>query len=138
METESFNLPTEDYNHLQKQYPNLGKNGDISKIAIEIVKLYFQTKSTKITFKKAKNGGDIIVCNNEVEIEYEVKGTEDSELAFSKLKVSSQKCHDALKNGMVLIRVTNIRKYNVMLYFLKYGIDFTLHHEPRWKLQQVK
>jgi len=138
MESERYNIPIEDFNRLQSQYPNKGKNGDISKIAVEVVKLYFQAKLGTPIFKKAQAGGDIIVGINGIEKEYEIKGTEDYDLSFSKLKVSSQQCHDALEKGMLLIRVTNLRQCNVMLHFLKCGVDFTLHHEPRWSVKQLK
>ncbi len=138
MKSEKFNLSIKEFNQLQKQYPNKGKNGDISKIAVEIVKLYFLSKTKNINFLKAKSGGDIIVEINGKETEYEIKGTEDTDIAFSKLKVSSQQSHDALVKGMFLIRVTNIRERNVTLHFLKHGVDFTLKHEPRWSVQEVK
>lgn len=138
MKSESFNLSIKDYDTLQKQFPHKGKNGDISKIAVEVVKLYFQSKNKNVSFGKAKVGGDIIVEIDGKETEYEIKGTEDTKISFGKLKVSSQQNHDALIKGMILIRVTNVRQRNVILHFLKHGIDFTLQHEPRWSVKQVK
>jgi hypothetical protein len=134
----SYQLSNNDFIRLQELYPNKGKNGDIAKIAVEIVKLYFKSINSNAVFKKAQVGGDILVSLDGVEIEYEIKGTEDNNLAFSKLKVSSLKSHDALVAGIELIRVTNIRKPNVILHFLKFGEDFTLHPEPRWSVKQVK
>lgn len=133
-----FTVPNKQFQQLQENYPNKGKNGDIAKITVEIVKLYFQSTNGNVIFKKAQNGGDVIVNIGGVETEYEIKGTEDPDLAFSKLKVSSTQSYDALVKGMILIRVTNIRQRNVTLHFLKCGIDFTLHHEPRWSVKQVK
>lgn len=134
----NYTLAIKEFNRLQKQFPNKGKNGDISKITVEIVKLYFQSISEGVIFKKAKAGGDIVVEIDGKETEYEIKGTEDPDLAFSKLKVSSTQSHDALIKGMILIRVTNVRQRKVTLHFLKYGTDFTLHNEPRWSVKQVK
>lgn len=114
-----------------------GKNSEIGKYAVEIVKLYF-TEKYKIDPNKnidTKNKPDIIITHNGVSTPYEIKGTEgneDEKINFTKLKVSSKYCHDELKNGMEIIRVSNIRQQNITLRFLKYGVDFELKQEARW------
>jgi len=115
-----------------------GKNSDIGKMAIEIVKLYFKRKDSKVIFQIGKrNQPDITVICMKKSVGYEVKGTQDSEIAYSKLKISSKFCHDELKNGMEIIRVTNIRNKKMKLYFLRYGEDFTLIEEPRWAIKKI-
>ena len=116
-----------------------GKNSDIGKIAIEVVKLYFLSQDQDCTFKIGKrNQPDIIVTSKGKSTGYEVKGTQDADIAFDKLKVSSKFCRDELINGMEIIRVTNIRSNVMKLHFLKYGSDFTLVHEARWAVKEIR
>jgi len=139
MKTECFTLTDEQLNPLLQKYPNKGKNGDIAKITIEVIKLYFLSLNPKTLFKTGgRNQPDITVIANGVSTEYEIKGTEDDEISFGKLKVSSKYCHEKLTKGMIIIRVTNIRNNNMQLHFLKYGLDYLMKEEPRWSVHAIK
>lgn len=137
-----FKLKKRDLEALNDQFKP-GKNSDIGKYAIEIIKLYFTEKyktEPEITLGK-KNQPDIIITHEGVSTPYEIKGTEgneDEKINFTKLKVSSKYCHDELKNGMEIIRVSNIRQQKITIRFLKYGVDFELKQEARWAVVAVK
>lgn len=132
-----FTLSEEDFNRLQNKYPTVGKNSVIEKLSIEIVKLYFLSVNPLTTFKNGSKSVDLIVETMDIETPYEIKGTESVDIAYNKLKVSSQPSYDALSNGLTLLRVSNVRKRNVILYFMQYGVDFELVEEPRWRIQKA-
>jgi len=85
-----------------------------------------------------RNGADLWVTTNGTTEAYEIKGTVDRDISWSKLKVSSRNCHDALVAGMTLIRVTGIGEAKMQLHFMKYGKDFSLVSEPRWSVKPIK
>ena len=117
---------------------NLGKNSHIGKQAVLIAKFYFQSRYNNPTFDETSKGADLWVIYDGKKEDYEIKGTTDSKIAFGKLKVSSQNCHDNLKErGQTLLRICNIGKPVVDLYFLKHGRDFTMVHEPRWSVKRI-
>jgi len=69
----------------------------------------------------------------------EVKGTASKDLAWSQLKVSSQRSHDALESGeATMYRVVDVDSTQPRIYILTYGTDFTLEPEPRWAVKQVR
>ena len=138
MTTITFSISKEQLNELLTLYPNTGKNSDIGKIAIEVAKLYFLSKNEMTSFTTNKKGIDLTTEVNGLIEKYEIKGTADKDISWSKLKVSSQNCHDHLINGMTLIRITNIGSTTMTFYFLKYKEDFELIPEPRWSVVRTK
>jgi hypothetical protein len=139
MRTIPFVLEDEQLKLLLEQYPRIGKNGDIAKITVEVVKLYFLSLDTNAKFiSGGRNQPDITVLSNGASSEYEIKGTEDIDIAFSKLKVSSLYCYQKLIDGMEIIRVTSVRNKVVQLHFMKHDEDFTMKPEPRWALEPLK
>ena len=134
-----FSLSKKELNELNQTYPESGQSNNIGKMAIDIVTRYFKKADPNIKFELGKNGADItVISKSKKETNYEVKGTEDPNIAFKKLKISSKQCHDALVKGMEIIRVTNIRQRKMNLYFLKHNVDFILDEEPRWKVIEKK
>jgi len=134
-----FSISKKELNDLNRKYPESGQSNSIGNMAIEIVKLYFLEKLSGVSFKTGKKGADItVISKSKKETNYEVKGTEDPNIAFKKLKISSKQCHDDLVKGMEIIRVTNIRQRKMNLYFLKHNVDFILDIEPRWKVIEKK
>jgi hypothetical protein len=129
----NFSITQDQLIRLKALYPNMGKNSDIGKLAIEIAKLYFLSINNTTTFIKI-NGVDLSTSINDVVVNYEIKGTADNNISWNKLKVSSQNCHDRLINGMTLIRITNIGTTEMTLYFLTFIEDFKLVPEPRWSV----
>jgi hypothetical protein len=138
MTTVNFSISDEQLNELLSLYPNTGKNSDVGKLAVEVAKLYFLTLNAMTSFVTNKNGIDLTVEANGIIEKYEIKGTTDKDISWSKLKVSSQNCHDHLVNGMTLIRITNIGSTAMTFHFLKYQEDFELIPEPRWSVVRTK
>jgi len=137
MIVKEFKITDEKITELLRSNPNLGKNSHIGNLAVKIVELYFLSVDPKATFVINKKGIDIEVKYlNKIEC-FEIKGTADVNISWAKLKVSSKKSHDALINGMTLIRVTNIGNTTMNLYFMQHGIDFKLLPEPRWSVVNV-
>ena len=69
----------------------------------------------------------------------EVKGTASKDIAWSQLKVSSQKSHDALESGeAAMYRVVDVEGTQPRIYMLTYGQDFTLEPEPRWAVKKTR
>lgn len=137
MKTVIFKLTTEQIDKLNLDKPNLGKNADVGKIAVEIAKLYFKREYNSPSFIENNNGVDLKVSWDATEEEYEIKGTVDANIAFFKLKVSSQRVHDKLVEGLILLRVCNIGQKDITLHFMKYNEDFTMKPEPRWCVKKV-
>lgn len=138
MTTHNFSITEDQLNNLLTLYPNTGKNSDVGKLAVELAKLYFLSKNGSTTFITNKNGIDLSASINGVVENFEIKGTADNSIAWNKLKVSSQNCHDLLINGMTLIRITNVGSTEMTFYFLTYKVDFELVHEPRWSVIRRK
>jgi hypothetical protein len=136
MTSAEFQITVEKRNELLTLFPNLGKNSDVGKYAIEIAKLFFLIRDSKATFAVCK-GGDLGVTVNGKYEEFEIKGTVDADICYYKLKVSSLACYNALLNGMTLIRITNIGELRMTIHFMKHKEDFILVPEPRWAVLKV-
>lgn len=138
MEHFRFNIPENIYLELSEKYPNTGKNSHVGDCAIEIAKAYFISINPDCTFEVNKNRIDLTVITEGNSEKFEVKGTADNDIAYNKLKVSSQLCHDRLIAGMKMMRISGVGRQKVDIYFLKYGEDFTLKPEPRWDVKEIK
>ncbi len=90
--------------------------------------------------KKARDGADLRVeFDDGNSFGVEVKGTSDTKIAWGKLKVSSQKSHDALKSGeVVMFRVVDVDGENPRIYVLEYGRDYYMEAEPRWSVKPAE
>ena len=138
MEKILFAISEEQLKSLLVDYPNLGKNSHVGNIAVKVVELYFSSIDPAAQFTAGINGADLTISHQGKTEDFEIKGTADKDISWSKLKVSSQACHDALVNGMRIARVTNIGNTDMELFFMKHGEDFTLVAEPRWSLTKFK
>ena len=108
------------------RHPNLQKNSQVENIAIEAVMLYLKFKHPNAVISRGKDGADLEVNQSGIIEGCEVKGTTDPDIAWAKLKVSSQACYDALTNGLILIRVASIGSSRMTLHFMKCNEDFIL------------
>jgi len=133
-----FSITQKQLDELRTLYPNMGKNSDVGKLAVEISKLYFLSINPSTTFVVNKNGIDITTNTDGFVENYEIKGTADKNISWNKLKVSSQSCFNHLTTGMTLIRITNIGCTNMTIYFLRYKVDYELIPEPRWSVVQLR
>lgn len=131
-----FELSADDFDRIQRDFPNTGKNADVGKAAVEIVKCYYLSLDNNAGFRNGPGGSDI-----EIEVrgvpEVEIKGTAKSDIDWNSLRVSSEDCHRLLENGMRIIRVCGIGGQRVLLYYLTHGVDFVMVPEPRWRIQRL-
>jgi hypothetical protein len=109
------------------------------KKALFIVQGYIMTKyGESAEVKEDRDGVDLKVTIDGKTERIEVKGTVDPDIAWQKLKVSSQKSHDALVSGDASIyRVVDVDSANPHIYILEHGKHFRLEHEPRWAVKRV-
>ncbi|MEC3966471.1 hypothetical protein [Flagellimonas halotolerans] len=118
MKTIDFRLSQQQFENLNNEYPKQGKNSHIGHKAIQIAKYYFNSIYENPKFEDNVDGVDLIVYTPNDRLEYEVKGTEDSGIAFHKLKVSSFNVYDKLMNGLTLLRICSVGNRTVRLHFM--------------------
>jgi hypothetical protein len=107
--------------------------------AVELCQTYFRRHNSRVAFPKSPNGADLCVrFPTDPAFDIEVKGTEESGIAWNQLKVSGQPSYDLLKNGMPLYRVSGVGSRNVKIFVLNYGEDFEMTPEPRWRVHPIK
>ena len=102
--------------------------------ALHIVEKHIRDQyGDRAEIKEDRDGVDLRVSVDGQTVErIEVKGTKSKDIAWSQLKVSSQKSHDALKGGAPMYRVVDIDGTQPRIHVLTYGRDFTLEPEARW------
>ncbi|MDE2822062.1 MAG: hypothetical protein OXK79_00980 [Chloroflexota bacterium] len=108
--------------------------------ALYIVEKHIRSEhGERVEIEEDRDGADLrISVGGQTVKRIEVKGTRSQDLAWQKLKVSSQKSHDALKSGDVeMYRVVDVDGEHPSIYVLMYGHDFTLEPEPRWAVKQT-
>ncbi|NIK93091.1 hypothetical protein GZ212_13085 [Mangrovimonas sp. CR14] len=133
----AFSLADIEFKRLNEAYPNMRNNQDIGNYGEHVVKLYLESiGATNVLIGGKKI--DIQANINGKNTKYEVKSTTKSDITFNNLKVSSPKDYELIKAGMEIIRVCKIGQQTLDLYFLKFGRDFTLKEEPRWRLSKIK
>ena len=114
---------------------------DTERKALYIVEKYIRNEyGEQVEIEDDRNGADLRVSiEGQAVKRIEVKGTASKDLAWSQLKVSSQKSHDALESGeATMFRVVEVDSTRPRIYVLTYGRDFTLEPEPRWAVKQVR
>lgn len=117
---------------------NMGKNSHVGNVAVGLVKLFFLSQDPDATFSIGDKGADLEVNYNGMVERFEIKGTVEGDIAWQKLKVSSQDCYNCLKKGMRLIRVTGVGSRMVGVHFLKFGEDFDLVPEVRYAVKPIR
>jgi len=123
-----------------QEFEKISKLGTANK-AIEIVKKYLRDRyGPNIDIHtRGTLGADIrIVFEGGKEELIEVKGTEEPDVTWSQLKVSSQQSHDNLCKGIPLYRVIDVDSKTPRILILKYGRDFDMRPEPRWAVKPVR
>lgn len=131
-------LSENDLSTLNTPKSEKGKSASIGKRAEDILKIYFRKEKPGCIFEKTRDGSDLKIIHISESFEIEIKGTADKNIAWNKLKVSSQKSHDRLIEGLPVYRVTDVFSKKPILYILEYGIDFDLEEEPRWSIKSIK
>lgn len=107
--------------------------------ALNIVRAFLKDKyGEDVVIEEDRDGADLRVTIDGRTERIEVKGTADSTIAWEKLKVSSQRSHDALVRGDASIyRVVDVDSADPRVHILIYGEDFTLEPEPRWAVKRI-
>ena len=107
--------------------------------AMYIVNKHLKDKyGDQAEIEEDRDGADLRVSVDGQTERIEVKGTESPTLAWSQLKVSSRKSHDALKGGDTsMYRVVDVSGTNPRIYILTHGRHFTLEPETRWTVKRV-
>tara|TARA_B100000508_G_scaffold91658_2_gene71436 strand:+ start:827 stop:1243 length:417 start_codon:yes stop_codon:yes gene_type:complete len=134
---EEFEISDSELKLNKKLYPNLGKNSHVGNQGVAIAISYLKEKGAT-DIQIPKSGPDIEAVLEGKKIQYEIKATVDDKIAYSKLKVSSNQCYELLKSGMELMRICKVGQSKVSIYFLKFGEDFELVHEPRFRVKRIK
>lgn len=109
--------------------------------ALYIVEKYIRDEyGEQVEIAEDRDGADLrISVGGKTVKRIEVKGTASKDLAWSQLKVSSQKSHDALESGDAsMYRVVDVEGTKPRIFELAYGRDFTLEPEPRWAVKQIR
>ena len=108
--------------------------------ALYIVEKHIRNEhGEQVEIEEDRDGTDLrISMDGRIVKRIEVKGTKSQGLAWSQLKVSSQRSHDGLESGEVeMYRVVGVDDARPRIYFLTYGRDFILEPEPRWAVKQA-
>lgn len=105
MKSISFTIEKLILKELNDKYPNLGKNKDVGDFGVAVATLYLEHMGAADIAKEPEPGVDFSAVLNGKQIKFEVKATVDSEVAFSKLKISSTTSHDLLVDGMEIISI---------------------------------
>ena len=132
-------LSPEESAELDRLFPPSPGSSDIGKRAVAIAEIYFRRKDPHCKFVDPPRGADLaVVLEMDGRKFFEVKGTADSDIAWQKLKVSSQSSHDLLKEGSAsVLRVTDVFGAVPVVYELRCGQHFQLEPEPRWTFKPV-
>jgi hypothetical protein len=140
MEKIVFELLDHEHEKLNTDYPPEKGSALIGNRAEAIVKLYFFRKDVNCRFVIPEKGADLKVeySNDEPSVTLEVKGTEDTDIAFQKLRVSSEDSMRVLSEKRIpLYRVTDVFGRKPVIHILFYGADFDLTPEPRWRVNPI-
>lgn len=130
-------LDEKEFNRLNSLYPQTGKSSDVGKRAEELILYYFRQLHPECQFSYPKDGADLLVTWTGGSEKIEIKGTADSNIAWSKLKVSGKDSHDLLERGLPMYRVTSIYERNPRIFILIHGEDFLMEPEPRWLVRKT-
>ena len=116
---------------LDRLWPRSEKSADIGKRAEQIIRIHFKRKWLQCGFSKPKDGGDLRIQHGSSQLTIEIIGTADNQIAWQKLKVSSQMSHDMLCNGIPVYRVIRVFDRKPEIFVLKHNEDFQLVEEKR-------
>ncbi|MCY3912225.1 MAG: hypothetical protein OXG43_03130 [Chloroflexi bacterium] len=107
--------------------------------AVFIVRTHLSDRyGHRAEIEEDRDGVDLRVSIDGRRERVEIKGTESPTLDWHKLKISSQKSHDALTSGDASIyRVVDVSGPIPRIYVLTHGRHFTLEPEPRWAVTRV-
>ena len=127
--------------HLDSMFGRSKSSFKIGKRAIEIVKIHFRKEHPGCTFEVEKDDADLVVhfASPKKKLLIEIKGTASLGVAFGQLKVSGDPSYKMLvKKKIPVYRVSDVLGKDPVIRVLKYGVDFGLKREPRWRFETIK
>ena len=135
MYTIDLNLPETEFERLNALYPPTVKSFNVGERAIELVKFHFRARDSNCEFRVPNDGTDLEVVSEAGSERIEVKGTADSGIAWSKLKVSGNLSHACLHADAPLYRVVGVYDRAPRIHVLKHSEDFEMIPEARWAVK---
>jgi len=139
MKQTMLTLAAKEFRQIESVVPSRRKSSAaIGRRAYEVVLTYFRRKRAQVV--QSPKGVDLSLRfpRSKLVKHYEIKGTEGSELAFGKLKVSGKPSFRQLtKQKIPLLRVLNVYSNNPIIVEMIHGQDYTLIAEPRWRVARV-
>jgi hypothetical protein len=140
MDTFRVRLSSDEFASLNQRFPVSEGSNQIGGRAVEIVKAHFRRKHPGCQFVTADRGADLaVLLDGSVPKQFEIKGTAGPDIAWQKLKVSSQASHDLLACGKAsVLRVTNVYGEEPVVFELRCGQDFHLEPELRWCVKPMR
>jgi len=131
----TIDLTEDEFKELNMAFPQSMQSAKVGERAIALVRIYFKKKYPGCTFPVPQRGADLKVQHNLGSEQLEVKGTEASDIAWAKIKVSSTQSHDLLQGGMPLYRVASVYGRHPRIFIMTVSTDFEMVPEPRWSLR---
>jgi DNA-binding sugar fermentation-stimulating protein len=126
MEIIDIELPEEEFERLNSEYPFTMQSAKVGNRSVAIVKWHFRTIDPNCKVDNTRTDLDLRVTIKEKLYEIEIKGTADEDIAWMKLKVSGKRSYEKLKNGMPLYRVCNVYSKKPRIFILNYNDDFDM------------
>jgi len=138
MNTIPLQLPNDFFIKLETAFPCGPKNNATRDRAYHIVKHWLLSHpDTTVADIPLAPGADITFTQAAKVTNAEIKGTEDNDIAWSKLKVSGTPSYNGILSGWPVYRVTAVFTKTPTIYILRHDEDFTFIPEPRWRVQQL-
>ena len=131
-----INLTEQEFQRLNALYPPTAKSSNVGGRSVELVQFYFRTIDPQCQFRVPNDGTDLVVTTGGATIQIEIKGTADTDIAWSKLKVSGNPSHQQLLNDVPLYRVVAVYDRAPTIHILKHSEDFEMNPEPRWSVKK--
>ena len=120
MQTIKLQLADGFFNRLQSLSGRGPKNNSTRDRAVQIVKDWLSRQSgIQVLPQPTAQGADVSYLQNKIEIHAEVKGTEDSNIAWSKIKVSGEPSYLGICAGWPVFRVCNVFSQSPFIHILK-------------------
>jgi hypothetical protein len=135
MEIIDIELPEEEFERLNSEYPFTMQSAKVGQRSVEIVKWHFKTIDPNCNFDNSQTDVDLRVTSKTNIYDIEIKGTADEDIAWMKLKVSGKRSYQKLKNGMPIYRVCNVYSKKPRIFILNYNDDFEMMPEDRWSIR---
>lgn len=135
MKTHKIKLTNKQKEFLNKKFPNNPGNKNTELRAEEIVKIFLRKKYLGCNFANGTNGSDLRVVTKSKTFEIEVKGTKQTDIAWTSLKINGKPSYERLEGDLPLYRVTGVFSDEPKIVILINSKDFDMVQEDRWRVR---